>query len=103
MADQALPLRRMLAANVVVLAPSFAALAILYWCDALALRPALLAALGISVVTVFLVQRYLGALARFVRFVGDLSGEQDPVMPRLPFAPLTEELASSAATLATGW
>ena len=47
--------------------------------------------------------RYLGALARFVRFVGELSGEQDPVMPRLPFAPLTEELASSAATLATGW
>ena len=103
MADQALPFRRTLAANAVVLAPSFAALAILYWCEALALRPALLAALGIAIVTVFLVQRYIGALARFVRFVGDLSGEQDPVMPRLPFAPLTEELASSAATLATGW
>ncbi len=103
MPDQALPFRRTLAANAVVLAPSFAALAILYGCGALALKPALLAAAGIAAVSVFLVQRYLGALARFVRFVGDLSGEQDPVMPRLPFAPLTEELASSAATLATGW
>jgi two-component system phosphate regulon sensor histidine kinase PhoR len=103
MPDQALPFRRSLAANAVVLAPSFAALAILYGCGALAPRPALLAAAGIAAVSVFLVQRYLGALARFVRFVGDLSGEQDPVMPRLPFAPLTEELASSAATLATGW
>lgn len=103
MADQALPFRRTLAANAVVLAPSLTALAILYGCGALALKPALLAATGIAAVSIFLVQRYLGALARFVRFVGDLSGEQDPVMPRLPFAPLTEDLASAAATLATGW
>jgi len=49
------------------------------------------------------VQRYLGSLARFARFVGELSGEREPVMPRLPFAPATEELASAAATLAAGW
>ena len=54
---------------------------------------------GIAVVTAILVQRYLGSLARFARFVGELSGEQEPVMPRLPFAPATEELASAAATL----
>src|SRR5260370_19879937 len=58
---------------------------------------------GIAVVTAILVQRYLGSLARFARFVGELSGEQEPVMPRLPFAPATEELASAAATLSTGW
>jgi len=103
MADQALPLRRILAANAVVLAPSFAALLGLYAWGQLAGRPALLAALCITVVTAFLVQRYLGSLALFVRFVGELSGEREPVMPRLPFAPATEELATAAATLATGW
>ena len=103
MADQALPFRRTLVANAVVLTPSIVALVTLYWCGEIALRPALLALAGIVVVTAFLVQRYLGALARFVRFVGDLSGEQEPVMPRLPFAPITEELAMSAGTLAAGW
>ena len=54
-------------------------------------------------VTVVLVQRYLLSLGRFARFVGELSGEQEPVMPRLSFAPATEELATAAAMLATGW
>ena len=103
MADQALPFRRTLAANVVVLAPSFVALGALYWAGELGGRAALIAGAAIAVVTVFLVQRYLGSLALFVRFVGELSGEQEPVMPRLPFAPATEELATAAATLATGW
>ncbi len=103
MADQALPLRRTLAANIVVLAPSFLALGALYWWGEIGGRAALLAAASITVVTVFLVQRYLSSLALFVRFVGELSGEQEPVMPRLPFAPATEELATAAATLATGW
>jgi len=103
MADQALSLRRTLSANVVALAPSYAALGALYWWGEIAGRPALLAGAGITVVTVFLVQRYLHSLARFARFVSELSGEQEPVMPRLPFAPATEELASAAATLATGW
>ncbi len=58
---------------------------------------------GIALATAILVQRYLGSLARFARFVGELSGEQEPAMPRLPFAPATEELASAAATLAAGW
>ncbi|MBS0538416.1 MAG: hypothetical protein JSR47_06660, partial [Proteobacteria bacterium] len=69
----------------------------------LAGRPALLAAAGITVVTVLLVQRYLGSLARFARFVSELSDVQEPVMPRLSFAPATEELAAAAATLAMGW
>jgi two-component system phosphate regulon sensor histidine kinase PhoR len=103
MADQDLPLRRTLAANAVVLMPSFVALAALYWLGELQGRAALIAAVCITVVTVFLVQRYLGSLALFVRFVGELSGEQEPVMPRLPFAPATEELATAAATLAAGW
>jgi len=103
MADQALPLRRTLSANVVALAPSYAALAALYWSDEIAGRPVLVAVAGITVVTVFLVQRYLSSLARFARFVSELSGEQEPMMPRLPFAPATEELASAAATLAMGW
>ncbi|HZQ01553.1 MAG TPA: ATP-binding protein [Reyranella sp.] len=103
MADHALPLRRTFAANAVVLAPSFVALAALYWWDALDGRAALIAAAAIAVATFFLVQRYLGSLALFVRFVGELSGEQEPVMPRLPFAPATEELATAAATLAAGW
>lgn len=103
MADQPLPFRRTLAANAVVLAPSALALAVLYWTGEIALKPALLALAGIVLVTAFLVQRYLGALARFVRFVGELSDEHEPVMPRLPFAPITEELAVSAATLAAGW
>ena len=58
---------------------------------------------GIAVVTVWLVQRYLGSLARFARFVGELSDEREPVMPRLSFAPATEELATAAATLSAGW
>ena len=103
MADQSLPLRRYLSANLVALAPSGVALATLHWTGALAGRPALIAFLGIAVVTVFLVQRYLVSLGRFARFVGELSGEREPVMPRLSFAPATEELATAAATLATGW
>src|SRR5689334_9916699 len=58
---------------------------------------------GIAVVTVLLVQRYLGSLARFARFVGELSDEREPVMPRLSFAPATEELATAAAQLSAGW
>jgi two-component system phosphate regulon sensor histidine kinase PhoR len=54
-------------------------------------------------VTAILVHRYLHSLSRFARFVSELSGEQEPVMPRLPFAPATEELATAAATLASGW
>ena len=103
MADQPIPLRRVIVANGVALAPSFGALAALYWSGELAGRPALIAMAGIGVVTVFLVQRYLGSLARFARFVGELSGEREPVMPRLSFAPATEELATAAATLALGW
>ena len=103
MADQALPFRRYLSANLVVLAPPAVALGGLYWSGYLAGRPALAAFAGIAVVTAILVQRYLGSLARFARFVGELSGEQEPVMPRLPFAPATEELASAAATLSAGW
>jgi two-component system phosphate regulon sensor histidine kinase PhoR len=103
MADQPLPFSRYVSANLVVLAPSAAALAVLYGTDSLAGQPALLAFLGIAVVTMVLVQRYLGSLARFARFVSELSGEQEPVMPRLAFAPATEELATAAATLAAGW
>src|SRR5215469_10806351 len=103
MADQPLPFSRYLSANLVVLAPSAAALAILYWTNSVAGHPALLAFGGIAVVTGLLVQRYLGSLARFARFVGELSGEREPVMPRLSFAPATEELASAAATLSAGW
>ena len=94
MADQPLPLRRTLSANVVALAPSYAALVALYVRGDLAGRPALLAGAGITVVTVLLVQRYLGSLARFARFVSELSDVQEPVMPRLSFAPATEELAA---------
>ena len=97
MADQPVPLRRYFAANAVALAPSFIALAALYWSGNLAGRPALIAMAGIAVVTIFLVQRYLGSLARFARFVGELSDEREPVMPRLSFAPATEELATAAA------
>ena len=103
MPDQPIPLRRVIVANSVALAPSFAALATLYWSGALAGRPTLIAMAGIGVVTAFLVQRYLGSLARFARFVGELSGEREPVMPRLSFAPATEELATAAATLSLGW
>src|SRR5262245_2785609 len=58
---------------------------------------------AIAAVTILLVQRYLGSLARFARFVGELSGEREPVMPRLSFAPATEELAAAAAMLSAGW
>ena len=100
MAVQPLPFRRTLAANAVVLAPSFIALTVLYWFGQVALWPALLAFAGIVLVTVFLVQRYMVALDRFVRFVGDLSGEQEPAIPRFPFAVGTEELTTAATTLA---
>jgi two-component system phosphate regulon sensor histidine kinase PhoR len=102
MADQ-VPLRRYLSANLVALAPSGAALGLLYGTGSLAGQPALLAFLGIAAVTAILVQRYLGSLSRFARFVGELSGEQEPVMPRLSFAPATGELATAAATLAAAW
>jgi len=97
------PLRRYLVANAVVLAPSFAALLILHWSGYLAGQPALFAMAGIAVITIWLVQRYLGSLARFARFVGELSDEREPVMPRLSFAPATEELATAAAQLSAGW
>jgi two-component system, OmpR family, phosphate regulon sensor histidine kinase PhoR len=97
------PTRRYLAANAVALAPSFTALAALYWSGNLAGRPALIAMAAIAAVTIFLVQRYLGSLARFARFVGELSDEREPMMPRLSFAPATEELATAAATLSAGW
>ena len=97
------PLRRYLAANAVALAPSFAALLILHWSGYLAMRPMLLAMAAIAVVTIWLVQRYLASLALFARFVGELSGEREPVMPRLSFAPATEELATAAAQLSAGW
>ena len=103
MAAQPLSFRRVLSANVVALAPAYGALAGLYAWGALAGRPALIAGAGVTVVTVLLVQRYLGSLARFARFVSELSDVQEPVMPRLSFAPATEELASAAATLAMGW
>src|SRR3954471_21638283 len=103
MADEPLPLRRSLSATLLALAPSGAALAILYWSGALGGGPALVAFLGIAVVTAIVVQRYLGSLSRFARFVAELSGEQEPAMPRLSFAPAAEELATAAATLAAGW
>ncbi len=103
MASQSLPFRRVLAVNAAVLAPAFAALATLYWLDEIAGRAALIAAAAIAATTALLVQRYLRSLARFVRFVSELSGEREPEMPRLSFAPATDELATAAATLATGW
>jgi two-component system phosphate regulon sensor histidine kinase PhoR len=98
-----LPFRRYVSANLVALTPSGTALALLYAMDQLAGRFALAAFLGIAVVTAILVHRYLHSLSRFARFVSELSGEQEPAMPRLPFAPATEELATAAATLASGW
>ena len=103
MADQALPFRRYLSVNLAVLSPSAVALGGLYWSGHLAGRPALAAFAGIAVFTAILVQRYLVSLARFARFVSELSDAQEPVMPRLAFAPATEELASAVATLAMGW
>lgn len=103
MADNAIPLRRTLIANAVALAPSWGALAVLFGLGELSGRTTLIAMAGIAAVTTFLVQRYLGSLASFARFVGELSDEREPVMPRLSFAPATEELASAAATLAVGW
>ena len=103
MADQPIPFRRTLIANAVALAPSWIALALLWGTGELAGHAALLAMAGIAIVTAFLVQRYLASLATFARFVGELNDEREPVMPRLSFAPATEELASAAATLSTGW
>jgi two-component system, OmpR family, phosphate regulon sensor histidine kinase PhoR len=103
MADQSLPLRRYLAANAIVMAPAYSALGALYWHRDLAGWPAVCAALGIGLVSIVLVHRYLNSLARFARFVSELSGDQEPVMPRLRFAPATEELAAAAATLASRW
>jgi two-component system phosphate regulon sensor histidine kinase PhoR len=98
-----LPFRRYVSANLVALTPSGVALGMLCWTEQLAGRFALAAFIGIAVVTAILVHRYLHSLSRFARFVSELSGEQEPVMPRLPFAPATEELATAAATLASGW
>jgi two-component system, OmpR family, phosphate regulon sensor histidine kinase PhoR len=103
MADQPVPLRRYVMANAVALAPSYGALLVLHWTGQLAGRPTLIAMAAIALVTIFLVQRYLGSLSRFARFVGELSGESEPVMPRLSFAPATEELAAAAALLSAGW
>jgi two-component system phosphate regulon sensor histidine kinase PhoR len=97
------PLRRYVVASAIALAAPYTALLVLYWSGELAGLPTLLAMAAIGTVTVVLVQRYLGSLLRFARFVGELSGEREPVMPRLAFAPATEELAAAAATLATAW
>src|SRR5215468_4655376 len=87
------PLRRYVMANAVALAPSYAALLVLHWSGELAGRPTLIAMAAIAAVTILLVQRFVGAL----------SGEREPVMPRLSFAPATEELAAAAAMLSAGW
>jgi two-component system phosphate regulon sensor histidine kinase PhoR len=100
---ESIPLRRYLAASAIALAPSYIVLIALYWSDRLAGRPTLVAMAIIGVATIFLVRSYLGSLARFARFVGELSDEREPVMPRLSFAPATEELATAAATLSAGW
>ena len=97
------PLSRHLVANAVALAPSAVVLLALWWLDRLSGAAALVAFGAIGVGTVLLVQRHLGALSRFARFVGELSGESEPAMPRLSFAPAAAELATAAATLATGW
>ena len=101
MAD--LPLSRHLVANAVALAPSAVVLLALWGLAHLSGAAALLAFCAIGVGTGLLVQRHLGALSRFARFVGELSGESEPAMPRLSFAPAAAELATAAATLATGW
>ena len=62
MAEQAIPLRRTLLANAVVLAPSWGALVILYGVGELNGRATLIAMAGIAVLTGLLVQRYLGSL-----------------------------------------
>ncbi|MGE4074733.1 MAG: ATP-binding protein [Reyranella sp.] len=98
-----IPLRRYVAASAVALAPSYVVLLFLYWSDRLAGRPTLAAMVVIGVATTVLIRSYLGSLARFARFVGELSDESEPVMPRLSFAPATEELATAAATLSAGW
>src|SRR5262249_56944677 len=97
------PLRRYVMANAVALAPSYAALLVLHWSGELAGPPTLIAMAAIAAVTILLVQRYLGSLARFARFVGELSGEREPVMPRLSFAPATQEPAAAAAMLSARW
>lgn len=96
-------MRRHLLANVVALVPSVGVLLILYWAGQLNGRVTLIAIAAAAVTTAFLVNLYLGSLARFARFVSELSDEREPVMPRLSFTPATEELASAAATLALGW
>jgi two-component system, OmpR family, phosphate regulon sensor histidine kinase PhoR len=96
-------LRRHLLANVVALVPSVGVLLVLYWVGELGGRAALIAIAAAAVATAFLVNLYLGSLARFARFVSELSDEREPMMPRLSFTPATEELASAAATLALGW
>ena len=98
-----IPLRRYVAACAVALAPSYLVLLFLYWTDRLAGRPTLAAMAVIGIATIVLIRGYLGSLARFARFVGELSDEREPVMPRLSFAPATEELATAAATLSAGW
>jgi two-component system phosphate regulon sensor histidine kinase PhoR len=101
MAD--LPLSRYLAANAVALAPAAAVLLVLWWLGHLSGGVALLAFSAIGAGTVLLVQRHLGTLSRFARFVGELSNDSEPAMPRLSFAPAAADLATAAATLATGW
>ena len=73
MAAQPLSFTRVLSANVVALMPSYVALASLYVWGGLAGRPALIAGAGLTIVTVLAVQRYLVSLARFARFVSELS------------------------------
>jgi two-component system phosphate regulon sensor histidine kinase PhoR len=72
MSPHPVPTRRYFAANAVALAPSFVALAALYWSGNLAGRPALIAMAAIAAVTIFLMQRYLGSLSRFAPFVGSI-------------------------------
>ena len=68
MADQ-VPFRRYVAANAVVLAPSYATLLVLHWSGQLDGRPTLIAMAAIAAITILLVQRYLGSLARFAKHI----------------------------------
>jgi len=98
-----IPLSRTLTATAVALAPSAAALALLVALEHLDAGPAVIGFLGIALLTILLVRRYLAALARFRHFVEALSDGRSPELPRLAFAPAATELAAAAATLSQRW
>ena len=101
--EPALPLRRHLIANAVVLAPAVIVLTAMMAAGWLPVDRALLAMAAIGFFTAVIVRRYLHSFVRFSRYVETLARGGEPDVPRFVLSPAAEELATGVSALDGMW